>query len=216
MEVTTYVPFIDPKLWIIDLDGTLIDTKSANQKVIEVVMQELNQPICQEVIDRNLSVGTVKVLELLLQKHPKLVPKASYLALELYKSEEYLTLLRPYQEMIRLVTHLRKKNKVAIATNRAESTKHILKHHRIEDLFHAVVHRDMVQNGKPHPEMLLFLLNTFRLTESEAIFIGNDWPDMQAGVLAKITTVVLEEKDHKTFVDQVIKKGPRSFFKGAL
>ena len=39
---------------------------------------------------------------------------------------------------------------------------------------------------------------------------------MQAGVLTKITTVVLEEKDHKTFVDQVIKKGPRSFFKGAL
>ena len=216
MEVTSYVPFIEPKLWIIDLDGTLIDTKLANQRVIEVVMKELNQPICQKTIDQNLSVGTVTVLKLLLHKHPQLVPKASYLALELYKSREYLSLLRPFPEMIKLVNHVRKKHKVAIATNRAESTKHILKHHKLEDLFHAVVHRDMVQNGKPHPEMLLFLLKSFRLNESQAIFIGNDWPDMQAGVLAKITTVVLEEKDHKNFVDQVIKNGPRSFFKQAL
>ncbi|MBU6148862.1 MAG: hypothetical protein KGQ54_01540, partial [Verrucomicrobia bacterium] len=70
MEVTSYVPFIEPKLWIIDLDGTLIDTKLANQRVIEVVMKELNQPICQKTIDQNLSVGTVTVLKLLLHKHP--------------------------------------------------------------------------------------------------------------------------------------------------
>jgi beta-phosphoglucomutase-like phosphatase (HAD superfamily) len=216
MIANLLLPFKEPKLWIFDLDGTLLDTKEALDKVIQTILKEFNIPFDRETVDKYHSLGTFNLLRFLLKRHPKYEKEALFYAKELYKTDEYLGLLRTFDTMIDFVKEIKKKCPVAIATNRGKSTTRILEHFGISPLFDMVVHSDITKNIKPHPEMLEKILKKFSLDPSLALFVGNDWPDLQAAVNAKIPTLIIQKNEHEKFKDVILKKGVKTFIKGLL
>lgn len=216
MEVRVNLPIEEPKLWIMDLDGTVLNTREALDKVIEAVLTHLKVPFHQSLIDHYHSLGTAEVLRLALKDHPHLQEKGVFLGLELYKTKEYLSLLKPFPHMLEFVKTMGKKTPVTIATNRADSTLRILDYLGIKKLFSTVVHAGMCRYTKPHPEMLIKILDQYDCKPSEAFFVGNDWPDMHAGVSAQVPTLLIQPDNHAKFSKIVSNQGIKAFVKKSI
>jgi phosphoglycolate phosphatase len=216
MEVSLNLPVEEPKLWIMDLDGTILDTRQALDKVVEAVLSHLKVPFDRTLVDRYHSLGTANVLRLALQEHPTLQEKAVFLGLELYKTKEYLSLLKPFPYMVEFIKKMGKKTPITVATNRAESTIPILDLMNLKNHFSTIIHAGMCKNIKPHPEMLLKIVDQYQLNPRDCFFVGNDWPDMHAGVMAQIPTLLIQPDDHLRFVRTVLEKGIQSFIRQSV
>ncbi len=71
------------------------------------------------------------------------------------------------------------KLKIGLCTiNSQKSTEYILKKFNIKNYFDAIVPRDKVKQVKPHPEHLTAVLKALKVTEKEAIIIGDGTTDM--------------------------------------
>ncbi len=66
---------------------------------------------------------------------------------------------------------------VALATNRTTTTQAVLNYHGLADDFDMVVSAKDVSRPKPHPESFVRILEHFRLSPLEAIYIGDSQVD---------------------------------------
>jgi HAD superfamily hydrolase (TIGR01549 family) len=83
------------------------------------------------------------------------------------------------------------KYRLAAATNRKGSAHMVLEHLGVDGFFEAVA-TSKDAPPKPHPGMLLALLDRMGLKPAEAIFIGDNKEDEEAGEKAGIRTVLVE------------------------
>jgi phosphoglycolate phosphatase len=78
---------------------------------------------------------------------------------------------------------------LAIATSRSrKSLVRILETLHLTERFGFLVTDGCVENGKPHPEMLLRTLGHFRVDAAEALMIGDTRPDIEMGRAAGVDT----------------------------
>ncbi len=66
---------------------------------------------------------------------------------------------------------------LALATNRTTTTQAVLTYHGLADDFDMVVSAKDVSRPKPHPESFVRILEHFRLSPLEAIYIGDSRVD---------------------------------------
>ncbi|MCX7705287.1 MAG: HAD family hydrolase [bacterium] len=179
------------KLFIFDLDGTLIDAYQAIWETLVYTLTKLGYPpVDFETAKRAVGHGDKNYIPRFFK--PCDIKKASKIYREYHlKSLDGKVKLLPGAKQ--LLEKLKETGKlIAVASNRPlESGLLIIKNLDMKKYFDITVFGDQVTNQKPDPEMILKILDFLKTNNKEAIFIGDMDIDVLTGKKAKIDTIVV-------------------------
>jgi phosphoglycolate phosphatase len=172
------------KLVIFDCDGVMFDSKDANRKYYNHLLQKFGHPIMEPqdeeyVHSHNVLASVARIfrnypgeIEAVhaYRESADYTPFLRYMAIE-PDLKEFLDILKP-------------KFYTAISTNRSTTMGSVMKMHGLEPYFDLVVTSLDVKQPKPHAEALLKILKHFQLSAGEAVYIGDSMVDREhtAGV----------------------------------
>ncbi len=172
------------KLVIFDCDGVMFDSKDANRKYYNHLLEKFGYPLMdQQEEDYVHSHNVLDSVSNIFRKYPHEIdtvhayresvdytPFLKYMLIE-PDLKEFLTLLKPQFH-------------TAISTNRSTTMPAVMKMHELDPYFDLVVTSLDVQYPKPHAEALLKILTHFQLSANQAVYIGDSMVDREhtAGV----------------------------------
>ncbi len=179
------------KLFIFDLDGTLVDAYQAIWETLLYTLEKLGYPpVDFETAKMAVGHGDKKYIPRFFK--PEDVEKASkiYREIHLKKLDGKVKLLPGAKELLQ---KLKQKEKLTgLASNRpCESGVIILKITDLQQYFDRTIFGDQVKNQKPDPEILLNLIDFFKLSKEETVFIGDMDIDVETGKKAGVDTIVV-------------------------
>jgi phosphoglycolate phosphatase len=178
----------DPKLIMIDVDGTLVDSVLDLVFCVDQMMIELDLQLCGEERVRNwVGNGIPKLIERALidqldkESISKVYEVAYPIFLKLY-SDNSATRSRLYDGVKEGLDYLKSKGYLlGCVTNKAEQfTNPLLKKMGIYNDFRLIISGDTLDKKKPDPLPLLHGANFFNMQPNECLMLGDSVSDVRA------------------------------------
>lgn len=171
------VTFSQPlQVIVFDCDGVLFDSKEANVRFYSHILEHLGCPPVNK--DQQEYIHMYPVKESL---HYLLPDENLYeQAWDFCKDMDYGIFhdyLRREPGLIEVLELAKSSFRIAMATNRTVSTHQVLAKFHLAKYFDLVVSALDVQFPKPHPESMERILNTFRVTPQEVLYVGDSAVD---------------------------------------
>ncbi len=181
------------KVVAFDCDGVMFDTAEANRIYYSRLLQHFRRPA---VTDEQFEFVHMHTLD---ESLMFLFPDAADLAAahEFRKRMNYRSFLRYFSiepHLVSLLRKLRPRRKIAVATNRTDSMDQLLEAFGLTEYFDLVVTSSDVERPKPHPDLLLQVLNDFELMPDETIYVGDSPLDESAARAAGIPFVAYRNR----------------------
>ena len=183
------------KIVIFDCDGVMFDSKDANRKYYNHLLEKFDHPIMDvdeedyvhshNVLDsvnyifRNFSDEIDRVNQY--RQSVDYTPFLKYMIIE-PDLKEFLGLIKP-------------KYYTAISTNRSTTMPAVMKMHDLDPYFDMVVTALDVQRPKPHTEGLIKILAHFSLTADEAVYIGDSMVDREHTAAVNMRLISFKNPD---------------------
>ncbi len=187
------------KAVIFDCDGVMFETRGVNAKYYNLILKHFNKrEMTKEEADYS-QMHTVSESLYYLFKGENIKEVLEYKK-EIEKDKYALIKEMPIEpDLISILKKIRKKSiKTAIATNRSDTMPEVLKEHNLENLFDLTITADDVENPKPAPDPLLKVLDSFKLSPKEAVFIGDSFLDERAAFNAEVAFVAFNNRELKS------------------
>ncbi len=178
------------KLFLFDLDGTLIDSKRDIADSVNHTMRVLGlAEIPHEHIYEYVGNGVTPLIQKLVEEAggPEAFPKA----LEVFKAhyqEHLLDTTRPFPGVGEVLHHFWDIPKVVITNKSQGYSEKILKGLAMEPFFKGTYGGDTQFPKKPDPSIVAHLLKSFQVSPQETVIIGDSRVDMETGHNAHILT----------------------------
>ena len=179
------------KLFIFDLDGTLINAYPAIVESMNHTLRRMNHPEADpERIIRSVGMGNDGLMKKFFSDRE--VPEAR----QIYREHHRVNLVGKISLLpgaLALLRNLKAKGKLlAVASNRpAETASLLIKILEIEVYFDRVLTGEAVSQPKPAPDILIALLDYFQVSREEAIYVGDMDIDAETGAAAGVKTVIV-------------------------
>lgn len=181
----------DKKLFIFDLDGTLVDAYKAIEKSINFTLNKLGCPlVTYGEVKRKVGRGDrLFMKEFFPEKDVKEV-------LKIYKAHHAEALLRyarlrPYAKRLLYVLKKRKKF-IAIASNRPSYfTKIILKKLGIKKYFDIILCADQIHSLKPSPKIIYSIMKKLGVEKKDTIYVGDMDIDMETASRGNVDAIFI-------------------------
>ena len=179
------------KLFIFDLDGTLINAYPAIIESMNFTLRRMNHPEAEpERIIRAVGMGNDGLMKKFFSDQE--VPEAR----QIYREHHRVNLAGKISLLpgaLALLRNLKAKGKLlAVASNRpAETASLLLKILEIEVYFDRVLTGEEVRQPKPAPDILIALLDYFQVSREEAVYVGDMDIDAETGAAAGAKTVIV-------------------------
>ncbi len=177
---------------IFDIDGVLADSREAVVRNTITLLAEFGQGVQPEKVRGMSTAHSAETV--LVSLVPKLSQDKDLLARMLKRlsriTYDNLHLVEP-TPLAREVPRLAKKYYLAAASNRKSSAVMVLEMLGIADRFVAIV-TSADAPPKPDPGMIILALAKLHVKPSEAVFIGDNREDMEAGKAAGVRSVMLD------------------------
>lgn len=178
---------------IFDLDGTLVDS---NELIIESFHQTLKKFNPDKVYTRQEIIDMIgpplSETFQMINTNPKIIQEMIDFYRYFYKEHEfeYISL---YGNVIEMLEILKDKgfNLGIVTTKFEESAMPSISHFRLDKYISQFAFLDTVDEHKPSPKPIYFVLNRFRHVE-KAIMVGDNVSDILAGKNANILTCGIE------------------------
>jgi len=168
------------KLYVFDLDGTLVDTKLDIARAMQKALGDAGYPKPGlDEVERAIGGGArAAVFRLTGLEDDALAPLLDAF-IEVYK-EVCCDNTVVYEGAADLLKTLRAKGaKLAVVTMKPRFPSHkILKHHGLYDLFDAVVTFDDVEVRKPEPDSMWMLQKRFGISPEDTLMVGDSMTDL--------------------------------------
>lgn len=193
----------DKKIFIFDLDGTLVDAYRAIEKSLNFARKHLGYSLVRyDEVKQKVGKGDVLFIKTFFRS------KDVETALAMYRKHHEKSILRyskPKSYARWLLATLKKKKKLlAIASNRpARFTHAILNRLDMRKYFDYVVCADEINKLKPAPDILRIVLKKFAMKKDQALYIGDMDIDMETAQRAKMDALFV--KGGSTHLDGVKK-----------
>lgn len=176
-----------------DCDGVMFDTKKSNRDFYNQILTHFGKP--EMTPDQLTIVHMHSVQESL--KHLFADEKERAAADAYRQNMNYMPFIEEMQiepDLKSLLNGLKPRYKTVVASNRTDTMDAVLTVHRLEHLFDLVVCARDVKRPKPHPDLLLRILDHFHLKASEAVYIGDSTVDEQAAQAAGVTLIAYNNR----------------------
>lgn len=197
------------KLYIFDLDGTLVDAYKAIEKSVNFTREKLGYALVGfQTVKRNIGHGDKLFIGHFFPK------RDGEKALKIYRSHHRKSLLRyvilkPYAK--KLLYRLKKRKKiVAIASNRPRPfTNVVLRKAPIKKYLDYILCGDEIDSLKPNPKIIHTILKRFGAKKEEAVYIGDMDVDLATAQRAGVDAIFVKGgssplKDVKKFKNKKV------------
>lgn len=192
----TYPSFENTKVFILDVDGTLIDTVNFIESTYLLTLRTHKIYVTKKRLREIITLPARDIFSIL-------APHLEGHLLHERLSSNQLSILHTVSAISGAADVLRKfKEKgglIATVTSRTKDTGiELLQHTKLNDLIDYKIFRDDVTQAKPHPESLHMALSYFGQKAQDAVMIGDSVVDIEAGKNAGVKTIgVLTGFDRK-------------------
>jgi len=186
------IDFSRKKLFIFDVDGTLVNAYPAIKKSLNYTLRKLNlTPVSLSKVRKSVGRGDKIFIETFFPE--ELRGKA----LKIYRRQHKKDLAKyvktmPYSRY--LLNKLKRKGKfIAVASNRpAVFTRILLKSLGLLKYFDFVACADEVGSLKPNPKILNLIIRHFKVDKTQVLFSGGVDIDLETARRAKIDAVFIK------------------------
>jgi len=181
------------KLFIFDMDGTLVDSSRTIANSINHVRKNLNLgSMEQSVIIEKINDTTINPAEYF-YGHTNFKPDHEKWFSEYY-SQNHEKEIRLYDGIHEMLIELKTRGaKLAVATNAYRvSALESLGYLNLRELFDVIVCADDVRKAKPYPDMLYHTLTELDITNTESIFVGDGPRDEDAAEAAYMDYIMVD------------------------
>jgi phosphoglycolate phosphatase len=172
------------RLLIFDCDGVLIDANDANINFFNECLRRGGYPPLPAELHEKVVYQSTK--QLMFEMFPD---QAEAERMHRISQETdytpFLDDVRPLFDYARVLGGLRKRFKLAVATNRGRSLDRLFSHFNLDTWFEYRV-SVLEAEPKPHPDMLLKCVERFGVSKAEALYLGDSITDQGAAVSAGI------------------------------
>lgn len=182
----------EKKLYIFDLDGTLVDSFGAIEKSLNYTLKKLGySQVSYTVVKRSVGRGDRLFISTFFPK--ELCEKA----LETFRLHHRQSLLR-YSKLLpfarKLLYQLKRRKKIlAVATNRPRLfTNIIMDKLDIKKYFDYILCADEIKSLKPDPRILRTVMNRFQVTCDDTVFVGDMDIDLETAMRASVDAVFIK------------------------
>ena len=172
------------KLIIFDCDGVMFDSKEANRKYYNHLLQEFGRPLMDPEEENYVhSHNVLDSVSYIFRKYPRDIDKV-HAYRDTVDYAPFLKYMRIEPDLKEFLQFLRPQYHTAISTNRSTTMEAVMKMHELDPYFDLVVTSLDVQRPKPDAEALHKILGYFQLQADQAVYIGDSIVDRQhtAGV----------------------------------
>ena len=176
------------KLVIFDCDGVMFDSKDANRKYYNHLLEKFGYPLMDvQEEDYVHSHNVLASVAYIFRKHPHEIDRVNTYR-QSFDYTPFLDFMRIEPDLKEFLRFLKPQFYTAISTNRSTTMDAVMKMHELDQYFDLVVTSLDVQEPKPHAEALLKILNHFQLSADEAVYIGDSLVDREhtAGVSMRL------------------------------
>jgi beta-phosphoglucomutase-like phosphatase (HAD superfamily) len=167
------------KLVIFDCDGVMFDSKDANRKYYNYLLETFGCPLMDEQEEDYVhSHNVLDSVSYIFRKHPHEIDKVH----DYRQSVDYtpfLKYMRIEPDLKDFLRFLKPQFYTAISTNRSATMDAVMKMYELDPYFDLVVTSLDVQQPKPHAEALHKILNHFQLSADQAVYIGDSMVDRE-------------------------------------
>ncbi|MFH1875543.1 MAG: HAD family hydrolase [Candidatus Omnitrophota bacterium] len=183
---------IEKKIFIFDLDGTLVDAYRAIEKSLNFTLRKLGyRAVSYREAKRKVGTGDKHFMEMFFKKNE------FRRALRIYRVHHEWSLARYTRSKSgakRMLYLLKKRNKIiAVASNRpARFTDIIVRHLDIKKYFDGIWCADKINGTKPDPKMVHAILARFGSSRAQAVYIGDMGIDLETAHRAGVDAVFIK------------------------
>ena len=192
---------------IFDLDGVIFDIigsiqqsvddainkyklKSENieeglQEIAHLIEDLQNYPIPQIILN------SYDLLQISLLEGHRLIKKlriAVYVFNQFNKYKEEASIFEGVEELIKML-HGKHKKLAILTNNKNTHAEEVLKRFDLDKYFNLIIGFNEVSEVKPSPEGILKILETWKVKDSDVVFIGDMVTDILAGQAANVKTI---------------------------
>lgn len=179
------------KAVIYDCDGVMFDSFEANYAFYGMIVKHFGLPPLDrdngETMHLLHTYSSKDVLARLFEGDPRGEEALRFASTLDFR--ELVPLMRLEKDFVETLNRLLNRVSLAVCTNRSNSVGLLLEEFRLTTYFDYVMTAAKVDNPKPHPEPLLKILEHYRITPGEALFVGDSELDMLAARAAGIPFV---------------------------
>lgn len=183
---------MDRKIAVFDLDGTLIDAYAAVAKTFNYALEKLGYPpVPPEMIKRSVGKGDKDLAGRFVKQEDVSGFLSVYRENHIRFFNEGVRLMEGAEDML---VSLKEKNLVVgLATNRGRfAVSPLLERLKIKQYFDIICTIDDVENPKPHPEMLIKIMDFYHTRNKDDIFYVGDMDiDYYTGRNAGVDTYIV-------------------------
>lgn len=176
---------------IFDLDGTLLDTIADLAKAGNYALVEMGLPIHDiEKYKMMVGYGKQKMIDNLLPDCCKSGARVADKLFDSYYHHHMLDNTKEYLGISDVLNKLKaKKIKLGVLTNKPHNFAIKIVEHFFPGLFDIVLGMDKDSIVKPDPNILLNMIDDFKLNNSEVLYVGDSDVDILTGKNAAVDTL---------------------------
>jgi len=182
------------ELVIFDADGVLFDSSESNTAYYNAIFARVGEaPMSPEEEKAGVFMSAPQVFELRASGDRARIERMREVA-RVMDATPFFDLLRPHPELRQYMIELKRRYRVALATNRSATIPAIIDYLGLEGVFDAVASaRDKVR-PKPAPDILELCLARAKVAAERAVYIGDSDTDRIAAQAARTHFIGVGER----------------------
>ncbi|MCX8071871.1 MAG: HAD family hydrolase [Candidatus Binatia bacterium] len=185
------LPPVGLRAVVLDCDGVLFDSWSANLAYYNAILRDLGYPpMTPELAELAHRGSSAQFFAHVFQGDEEKIARAKEVAAAT-DYEPFYRLMRPVPSLHRVLQTLRARYRLAMATNRGYTAQEIVRRFGLTEYLETTVGVRDVERPKPYPDMLLLCLQRLGVEAHEAVYVGDAESDWQAAQAAGMHFVAL-------------------------
>lgn len=185
-------------LVIFDADGVLFDSVESNTAYYNAIFERMGEPRLSPEEERaGVFMAAAQVFELRARGDSAKIERMQEIARSM-DFTPFFKLLRPPFELRPFMTELKRRYRVALATNRSSTTYGLIDHLDLGGIFDAVASVHDKVRPKPAPDIVLLCLERAGVAPARAVYVGDSQTDAEAAAAAGTNFVGVGDRvDHR-------------------
>jgi phosphoglycolate phosphatase-like HAD superfamily hydrolase len=177
------------ELVIFDADGVLFDSTESNTAYYNAIFERVGEPAMNQVEEKaGVFLSAPQVFELRAAGDGERIARMREVARTMDPTP-FFDLFRPFPELRAFLLGVKRRHRIALATNRSATIPAIIDYLGLTGVFDAVASaRDKV-NPKPAPDILELCLKRAGVTAGNAVYVGDSEIDLIASKAARLNFI---------------------------